>query len=168
MGRVAALVAAVLFAAYAAKLAMDSGSEPARERSELVPITSADEVLAMIRDGKKVVFVDARERREWQEERIPGAVNLTLREVSAMNREMLGDPDLIVAYCLKDFRGVEVAKALARVGFNQAGILGELGLNGWKQKGLPTAVAGKRSDQEAAAALLACANDTERCAKGKL
>lgn len=163
MSKVILLVSAILLAVYAMQFAFDRNGESADERSELVPITSADEVLAMIRQGKQVVFVDAREPKEWREERIPGAINISLRDVPKLDSAILGDPDLIVAYCLKDFRGLEVAKALADAGFSQAGILGEFGINGWKHKGLPTTVAGVRSDQDALAMLHACANDSADC-----
>jgi rhodanese-related sulfurtransferase len=129
----------------------------------LVPVASADEVLAMIRQGKKVVFVDAREQEEWREEHIPGAINLALRDIGKLDRKALGDADLVIAYCLKDFRGFEVAKALQDAGIQQSSILAELGINGWKKRGLPTVLANARPEDAAANQLKACADEPAAC-----
>ena len=163
MIRATLFVAVILLAVYGVQLALDRGGAAAPDQSELVAITSVDEVLKMIGEGKQVVFVDARERKEWSEERIPGAINVSLRDVPNMDPDTLGDPDLIIAYCLKDFRGLEVAKALADAGYGQAGILREFGIKGWKQKGLPTTLAGVRTDEQALAALSVCADDPSSC-----
>jgi rhodanese-related sulfurtransferase len=137
------------------------------QANELVPVASADQVLALIRQGKKVVFIDAREEQEWQEEHIPGAINLSLREVGQLDRATLGHPDLVIAYCLKDFRGFEVAKALQNAGVPHSSILAEFGINGWKQKGLPTVLANQRSEEAAVTQLQACAAEPAQCT-GKL
>ncbi|MGQ0621520.1 MAG: rhodanese-like domain-containing protein [Panacagrimonas sp.] len=128
----------------------------------MVPTVSADEVLALVREGKKVVFVDAREPEEWKEEHIPGAINLTLRQLGDLDPKTLGDPDLVIAYCLKDFRGFEVAKALQRSGVDSAGILSELGINGWKKRGLPTVTLGS-GESTGMDRLRVCASDSSKC-----
>lgn len=155
-------VVAILAIAFCLQVFRGSGApdEP------LVGVATTDEVLSLIRQGKKVVFVDAREEEEWQEERIPGAINISLREVAALDRSTLGDPDLVVAYCLKDFRGFEVAKALKNAGVENASILAELGINGWKKEGLPTLVPGENTEPAALAALDACARDPAQCSGG--
>lgn len=132
---------------------------------ELIPVASTEEVLSLIRDGKRVVFVDARESAEFAEEHIPGAINLTLREVENMDPATLADADLVIAYCLKDFRGFEVAKALDRAGVRNARTLKEQGINGWKAQGLPTYVAGKVSPVEAVGRLKQCALQPATCVK---
>ena len=109
-----------------------------RERPPLIAAASAEDVLRLVRDGKRVVFVDAREPAEFREERIPGAINLTLRQVQSMDTTELGSPDLVIAYCIKDFRGYEVAKALDRAGVANVHVLAEVGIQGWKKLGLPT------------------------------
>lgn len=138
-------------------------ASPSGHATRLVPATSADEVLALIRSGRKVVFVDAREEQEWQEEHIPGAINVSLRDVAKLDAATLGDPDLVIAYCLKDFRGFEVAKALQNAGIPHSSILAELGINGWKKRGLPTVLANAGSDAVAVEKLGACAEDAARC-----
>lgn len=135
---------------------------------EWVPTITTDDVLSLIRQGKRVVFIDAREHQEWQEEHIPGAINIPLREIASLDRKILGDPDVVIAYCLKDFRGFEVAKALQNIGVHNASILVELGINGWKEKGLPTVVASVSSEQSAGVRLLACARGAEKCGEKAL
>ena len=157
MMRIVLGVFAVLLAAYAIQVHRELHEPPSvAGQPRIVPVASTDQVLDLIRRGKKVLFVDAREPREWEDEHIPGAIDMTLRDVAHLDRKALGNPDLIVAYCLKDFRGFEVAKALQHAGVAQASNLMEMGINGWKQRGLPTVIAGKRSESEARLMLAAC------------
>ena len=155
MFRTIGAVVAILALAIVVQVLRSHHERPAG--NDLVPVASSEEVLKLIRQGKKVVFVDAREEEEWQEERIPGAINLTLKDVAQLDREALGDPDLVIAYCLKDFRGFEVARALQDAGIQQSAILAEYGMNGWKSRGLPTVLANVRSEQAASEKLRACA-----------
>jgi rhodanese-related sulfurtransferase len=132
----------------------------------LVPAVSADKVLEYIRDGRKVIFIDARENAEYAETHIPGAINLSLRDLEELGpkaRELLQDPDLVVAYCLKDFRGYEVARALQGIEVRDAVTLSEQGINGWKKRGLPVDGAGGADDQESKRKLLACASAPQSC-----
>ena len=123
----------------------------------VVGIVSTDEVLQLIHEGKRVVFVDAREKQEFAEAHIPGAINLTLREINDMAPRLIGQADLVIAYCLKDFRGYEVAKALAEAGVPRLATLKISGLNGWRAEGLPLYTPGKNSEAEAIAHLRQCA-----------
>jgi len=89
-------------------------------------------------EGKRVIFVDAREDREFTEERIPGAINITLRDIPQYKNEIAQSGDIVVAYCLKDFRGYEVAKALKANGLENVYTMAVPGLNGWKASEFPT------------------------------
>lgn len=132
----------------------------------IVPTVSADEVFRYLREGRKVVFIDARENAEYNESHIPGALNLSLRELEQMGprgRELLGDPDLVVAYCLKDFRGFEVARALQGLGVSVASTLSEQGINGWKERGLPVTSASAAGDTQVERALAACVESPKLC-----
>jgi rhodanese-related sulfurtransferase len=136
----------------------------------IVPTVSAEEVFKYLREGRKVIFIDAREGAEYNESHIPGALNLSLRELEQMGprgRELLGDPDLVVAYCLKDFRGFEVARALQGLGVTVASTLSEQGINGWKQRGLPVTQAGTTGDSEVERALAACVESAALCGASK-
>lgn len=120
------------------------------------------EVLGMIASGKKVVFVDAREPQEFEEVHIPGAVNMQLRDITHAVVEDFEDADLVVGYCIKDFRGFEVARTLAEVGVKPTAILKPFGLAGWRSVGLPVANR-EITDQVALSRLQQCARGEIQC-----
>jgi Rhodanese-like domain len=65
---------------------------------ELIPLVTSDNILEKIQEDAKVIFVDARETAEYSEDHIPGALNLTLRQVTETSAQRLGDADLIVTF----------------------------------------------------------------------
>jgi rhodanese-related sulfurtransferase len=164
------IAAAVLAAAYTVvPLTTGKGNGPASSedgRVALIPVASSDEVLDMIASGKRVVFVDAREEAEFLEEHIPGAVNVTLRDAGKATADLIGDADLVVGYCVKDFRGFEVAKALKNAGLENVRTLERPGLNGWKERALPLYRQGRVSEEEALARLARCAKAGGQCKEG--
>lgn len=117
-------------------------------------------LLEMIGHGKKVVFVDTREQPEYDEFHIPGAVNIRLRDVNTETAALFTDADLVISYCIKDFRGYEVAQALHRVGVHPVGIMQPYGLKGWKALGLPVAGNDAVSDETALKTLRQCAQQS--------
>jgi rhodanese-related sulfurtransferase len=164
-GRRVLLVGMVVLLGGAAAVAFARWATPG---AALVPAVSSEQVLEYLRHGKTVIFIDAREPEEFAESRIPGAINLSLRELeqaSAELRAQLQRADLTIAYCLKDFRGFEVARALREIGVNASSTLAEQGINGWKALGLPVMERGKRSEADATRALTACANEPQTCLK---
>jgi rhodanese-related sulfurtransferase len=128
------------------------------ERSEQpVHEYSIDHILKMIDADKNVVFVDTRESDEYDEHHIPGAINLTLREVNQDSAKQFTDADLVISYCVKDFRGYEVALALHKAGVKHSGIMKPYGIRGWKSQGLPVVEQNADSDVQALALLKQCA-----------
>lgn len=113
------------------------------------------EILERTERLERIVFVDAREKDEQAEERIPQALHLPLRAVSLERTAVLGVQNtLVVAYCIKDFRGYEVARALQRQGYTNVRVMVDPGLKGWKAAKLPTAGAlPGRTDEQAMAEL---------------
>ena len=105
----------------------------------LVPEYPVNFVLKMIDAGKSVIFIDTREDDEFDEHHIPGAVNLKLRDVDSSSAKQFERADLVISYCIKDFRGYEVALALNKVGLENVGIMKPYGLKGWKDLNLPVA-----------------------------
>ena len=122
-----------------------------------------DKVLEQIAAGQRVIFVDAREEGEFAESHIPGAVNMTLRQVTDGSVGQFADADLVIGYCIKDFRGFEVAQALARHGIRQVGTMNPHGLAGWIAAKLPVAGKDGLPNTLALAALNACADDPSSC-----
>ncbi len=103
----------------------------------VVPELPLDDLLTAIAAGTQVSFVDVREIDEYKEGHIPGAINITLRDLDESQLAPLRSADLIVTYCVKDFRGFEMAKKLQQQGFDNVVLLNPYGLKGWLQAGLP-------------------------------
>ena len=57
-------------------------------------------------------IIDVRSPGEFAEDHIPGAINLRIRDINADSIVQLPPSDLYVAYCVKDFRGFEMARKL--------------------------------------------------------
>lgn len=144
---------------------LDCGSFPetASGSDILVPELPVAAVLAKLAAGQDVRFVDAREPEEFRAFRIPGAVNLRLREVDREAARALAAADLVVTYCIKDFRGYEVARALRKLGVGRVAILNPYGIRGWRAAGLPVAGAEAGSEEEGLRRLMLCANDPRAC-----
>jgi rhodanese-related sulfurtransferase len=104
----------------------------------LVPELPIDTLLAEIKAGKSVVFVDVREPDEFTEAHIPGAMNVQLRALDADAIAKVQGADYVVSYCIKDFRGFEMARSLRDAGVGNAVILNPYGIKGWIAEGLPT------------------------------
>ncbi|MGR9116097.1 MAG: rhodanese-like domain-containing protein [Gammaproteobacteria bacterium] len=138
-------------------------SELYGDASDLIPIVNSDEILAQINRGAKVVFIDAREPAEFEEDHLPGAFNLTLREVPDTVASRFKDADLVVTYCLKDFRGYELGRALQARGMHNVRLMKDHGINGWKKNGLPVAGQHGLSEINALARLQVCAQDRKQC-----
>jgi rhodanese-related sulfurtransferase len=109
------------------------------QAAPLITKISHQEVLSQMKSASApVVFIDARAPDEFAEERIPGAVNLPLRAVATAVPTSIPRGATLVSYCIKDFRGYGVARALQRAGY-RARVMDDLGLKGWKKAKLPTA-----------------------------
>lgn len=141
--------------AACAALTVLAAVEPS-SAADLISKITHEQVLQHVAEGRKLVFVDSREPDEWAEERLPGAIKLPLRDaVSADALRSVPADATLVAYCIKDFRGYEVARALRRAGY-QVHVMDDPGLQGWKKAKLPTAGdLPQRSDAQAAQALQA-------------
>ncbi|MGL6289356.1 MAG: chromate resistance protein ChrB domain-containing protein [Silanimonas sp.] len=132
---------------------------------ELIAQVPINHLLSEIHRGKTVVFVDVREPDEFAEARIPGARNIPIRDVSDDVAASLKDADYVVSYCIKDFRGFEMAKALKLRGVEQSVILSPYGIRGWTDAGLPTAGDATLGEEEAKQRLAECAARPETCLK---
>lgn len=133
-------VTVVLGLLFALPLAESSRAQEARrawtrDYKEVAPL----DVAQMILDGKRVVFVDVREPQEFAEKHIPGARSIPVRDTAAVDPAELAGADLVLPYCLKDFRGFEGAKTLHGMGVRNVGLLKGHGIKSWEKAGLPEA-----------------------------
>ncbi len=122
-------------------------------------------ILGFLGAGDKVVFIDTREADEYEEGHIPGAINIKLRDIGRKLPPELKDADIVIPYCVKDFRGFEVAKRLKKLGVRNVGLMNPWGISGWKANGLPVAGTRGLQQQEAMEKLNACVNQPAKCLK---
>lgn len=112
-----------------------------------------------LRSGARVAYVDVREPDEFAENHIPGAVNLTITDANAQSVKQFADYDIVVAYCIKDFRGFEMARKLRDLGIHQSVILNPFGIRGWIASKLPVYKAGAITEEQAKRSLQDCIDD---------
>lgn len=129
----------------------------------LVPEMPLSTLLTEIKAGKKVAFVDVREPDEFAEAHIPDAHNVTLRDLGEDDLAKLRDADYVVSYCIKDFRGFEMARSLRDAGIGNAVILNPYGIKGWISEGMPTVGAKAMTPIEGRRRLSECVTDPETC-----
>jgi rhodanese-related sulfurtransferase len=134
-----------------------------RDDTPFVRQISIRDVLDYIGTDKRVIFVDAREGQEFDEFHIPGAINLTLREVDESAARRFSGADLVIGYCIKDFRGFEMARRLAEFGVKNTAIMIPYGLSGWRALKLPTAGLDGATEAQAIAELNECARGIRQC-----
>ncbi len=103
-------------------------------RSEIDEVTSA-EARERARAEDPPVFLDVRERDEWDEGFVPGAVWIARGQLESRVEGLLPDKDTeVVVYCAGGSRSAFAAKSLADLGYtsvvNMAG-----GFTDWKRNG---------------------------------
>jgi rhodanese-related sulfurtransferase len=130
--------------------------------SPVVEMLDHVQILREISLGKKIVFIDTREQEEFDEVHLPRGHLLRLRDVNQESMKQFLDADLVVPYCVKDFRGFEVAKAMKKYGIKRVATLSPNGLKGWLAAKLPV-VNSEVSEEDAQAELLHCAMEPEQC-----
>ncbi|MEX0915323.1 MAG: chromate resistance protein ChrB domain-containing protein [Wenzhouxiangellaceae bacterium] len=138
-------------------------SENHSRQAQLVDEVPIDRLLEALANGKQVTFVDVREPGEYHEAHIPGAINLTLRDVNPSIIESFKDDDYVVAYCIKDFRGFEMAKRLKQHGVRNAVILNPFGIQGWIAEGLPVVGSEGLEQDQGEDWLLQCKAGSKNC-----
>lgn len=140
--------------------------EPLRHLSmgdQLVPQVPIAELLDLMRGGMQPVFLDVREPEEFAESHIPGARNTLIRDFSKALVQDISNAELVVVYCVKDFRAFEMAHKLRVHGVDRAVILQPFGLKGWISTGLPVVRSGLETDAEGLFKLEACIQRADSC-----
>ncbi len=93
-------------------------------------------VQALVDEG--ALLVDVREREEWEQGRIPGAVHLPRGNLESRIEQAAPDRARpVVVYCAAGNRSAFAAKTLAELGYERAVSLAH-GYEGWERTGLPT------------------------------
>jgi len=140
-------------------------TKPTIDDDKYVAEWNTYEILNFINSGKKIAFIDTREADEFQEGHIPGAINIKLRDLDKKLPLEISNADVVIPYCVKDFRGFEVAKTLKLQGINTVGLMNPYGIAGWKKVGLPIAGPKALPEKQATQQLYDCAEKPEECIK---
>jgi molybdopterin/thiamine biosynthesis adenylyltransferase/rhodanese-related sulfurtransferase len=100
-------------------------------------IDEVDGPAAHERLGTDTLFVDVRERDEWDEGRIPGAIHISRGNLESRIEQAVPDRSQpLVLYCSAGNRSVFAAKTLAELGYeNVVSLAG--GFTDWKRNGFP-------------------------------
>lgn len=133
-----------------------------RKKAKRVTELAIDQLLSEIALDRQVVFVDTREPAEFQKSHIPGAVNIPMRDLTPSIYEKLKQADRVISYCVKDFRGYEVARQMLDNGVTTVAVMKPHGLSGWQASGLPLTT-DKVSGEIARQRLTQCARDPQLC-----
>ena len=88
-----------------------------------------------LRESQAAVFVDVRDRNEWDEGHVPGALHVPRGNLESRIEGAVPDRDAqIVVYCASGARSAFAAKALAELGYEEVSSLAG-GFNEWKRNG---------------------------------
>jgi sulfur-carrier protein adenylyltransferase/sulfurtransferase len=102
-----------------------------------VPEWNADEVRSRTSNGKGYVVVDVREKEEYRDGHLDGALSLPRGFLEIRVEETIPDKSTpIIAYCGGGTRSLLAAKQLKEMGYSEV-ISMSGGYNGWKNAGLP-------------------------------
>jgi rhodanese-related sulfurtransferase len=145
----------------------DKSLQESEPRTRLVAEWPVETVLKALQLERRVIFIDVRESDEFAENHIPGAINLKIRDMDDFDDSLVADANLVVPYCIKDFRGFEMARLLKKHGVDNVILMRPYGLKGWVSVGLPTAGYAVEEEQ-ALSDLAACANNPGSCLKPKI
>lgn len=117
----------------------DASREIMRQARRQVPEWSPPQVKAALagRDDHKVVLVDVREKHEWNEGYIPGAIHVPRGFLELQIEESVPDKDAtVVLYCAGGTRSLIAGRTLQEMGYkNVVSMSGGFGF--WKGSGLP-------------------------------
>ena len=106
-------------------------------KSEIEEIETP-EAARLLESGEPPLFLDVRERDEWDEGHIPGAVHIPRGSLESRIETAAPDRDrAVVVYCATGARSAFATKTLEELGYESVANLAG-GYVDWKQNGFPT------------------------------
>lgn len=107
-------------------------------QSKLEYETDSWDVFAALESGDKLIVVDGRTKEAFEQEHIPGAVNIPHRDISSTTASELDKSNTYVCYCdgIGCNASTKTALKLSKLGFNVKELMG--GLDWWKRDGYAT------------------------------
>jgi sulfur-carrier protein adenylyltransferase/sulfurtransferase len=119
---------------------MSSYREFLQETREQIDEIDAGRARELYDGTEAPVFLDVREREEWVEGHIPGAVHIPRGWLESRIEQAVPDRSRpIVAYCASGNRSTFAAKTLEELGYQDVVNLAG-GINDWKRRGYPLEV----------------------------
>ena len=117
--------------------------------SKLAFETDSWDLKVALESGENIVVIDARSPEAYQEEHIPGAVNVPHRKMSAETTKNINRAALVVTYCdgIGCNASTKGALNMTKLGFRVKELIG--GLDWWKGDGHPTEGAASGGKTEA-------------------
>jgi len=101
--------------------------------------TDSWDLKVALQSGEKILVVDARSPEAYQQEHIPGAVNIPHRNMNVETTRHLDRTAMVVTYCdgIGCNASTKGAMNMTKLGFRVKELIG--GLDWWKRDGHPTA-----------------------------
>jgi sulfur-carrier protein adenylyltransferase/sulfurtransferase len=119
---------------------MSSYRELLQESREQIDEIDTGRARDLHADPEPPVFLDVREREEWDEGHIAGAVHLPRGWLESRIEQVVADREKpIVAYCASGNRSTFAARTLEELGYEHVVSLAG-GINDWKRRGYPLEV----------------------------
>jgi sulfur-carrier protein adenylyltransferase/sulfurtransferase len=113
-------------------------SELLQETKASIRQVSLEDLKARLESGEKITLVDVREKDEWRQGYIPGAVHVPRGFLEMQSGSRLPDKKTkIVTYCAGGIRSAFAAKLLMDLGYEDVESANP-GFGDWKDKGFPT------------------------------
>ena len=107
------------------------------EAKKNVTEVSPRDAAAKLKSGEAVI-VDVRDKDEWDEGRIPGALHMSRGTIELDIEEKVPDPDtMIICHCGGGGRGALATESLQKMGYKNVRSMAG-GFKAWKAAGLPT------------------------------
>ena len=89
-------------------------------------------------NNDEAVVIDVREKDEWDQGHIPGAIHMSRGTIELDIEEKVSDPDaMIICHCGGGGRSALAAENLQKMGYKNVRSMAG-GLKAWKAAGLPT------------------------------
>ncbi len=136
--RIESLLTAIFFiiAIHGYAIAADkTPDQMVKEAKASIKEVSVSDVKGMIEAKEKIVLLDVRDKNEFEEGSIPGAINISRGMLEFKVALIIPDKTAkIITFCGIDLRGPLATKTLNEMGYkNAVNVIG--GLKAWKEAG---------------------------------
>jgi rhodanese-related sulfurtransferase len=128
---------ALIFLFFGRTFNMDRYEKLVSAAKKNVTEISPTDAAAAVKSGA-AVLVDVRDKEEWEEEHVPGAIHLSRGTMEWQIEEKIPDPNaMIICHCGGGGRSALAAESLQKMGYKNVRSMAG-GFKAWKTLGLPT------------------------------